>query len=30
MPFDIRAYNRAAWDKAVERESQWTIPVTPI
>jgi len=26
---DIRAYNRLAWDKAVERESQWTIPVSP-
>jgi SAM-dependent methyltransferase len=29
MAFDLRAYNRAAWDKAVERESQWTIPVGP-
>lgn len=29
MPFDLRAYNRAAWDKAVERQSQWTIPVEP-
>lgn len=26
---DIRAYNSGAWDKAVERESQWTIPVEP-
>jgi SAM-dependent methyltransferase len=26
---EIRAYNRVAWDKAVERESQWTVPVTP-
>lgn len=26
---DIRKYNSAAWDKAVERESQWTIPVGP-
>lgn len=25
---DVRAYNRAAWDKAVERESEWTVPVT--
>ena len=29
MPFDLRAYNSAAWDKAVERQSQWTIPVEP-
>jgi SAM-dependent methyltransferase len=29
MPFDIRSYNSAAWDKAVERQSQWTIPVEP-
>lgn len=26
---DIRAYNSRAWDKAVERQSQWTIPVEP-
>jgi SAM-dependent methyltransferase len=26
---DIRRYNALAWDKAVERESEWTIPVTP-
>ena len=26
---DIRAYNRAAWDKQVERGNPWTIPVTP-
>lgn len=26
---DIRKYNSAAWDKAVERQSQWTIPVEP-
>ena len=25
--FDVRKYNSAAWDKAVERQSQWTIPV---
>lgn len=25
----IRAYNSHAWDKAVERASQWTVPVTP-
>ena len=24
---DIRKYNSAAWDKAVERQSEWTIPV---
>jgi SAM-dependent methyltransferase len=29
MTFDIRAYNRRAWDKAVERQSQWTVPVEP-
>ncbi len=29
MPFDLRAYNSAAWDKAVERQSEWTIPVSP-
>lgn len=26
---DIGAYNRRAWDKAVERGSEWTLPVTP-
>lgn len=26
---DVRKYNSAAWDKAVERQSQWTIPVEP-
>jgi SAM-dependent methyltransferase len=25
---DIRAYNRNAWDKEVERGNRWTIPVT--
>lgn len=26
---DIRSYNRAAWDLAVKRNSQWTVPVGP-
>jgi SAM-dependent methyltransferase len=26
---DVRTYNRCAWDKAVERKSQWTVPVGP-
>jgi len=26
---EIRTYNSRAWDKAVERESEWTVPVTP-
>ncbi len=26
---DIRAYNRAAWDRAVEEKSPWSIPVGP-
>jgi SAM-dependent methyltransferase len=26
---DIRAYNRAAWDREVERRNRWTIPVEP-
>lgn len=26
---DVQSYNRSAWDKAVERGSQWTIPVGP-
>ena len=25
---EIRRYNALAWDKAVERESEWTVPVT--
>jgi SAM-dependent methyltransferase len=29
MTFDIRTYNSAAWDKAVERQSEWTLPVGP-
>jgi SAM-dependent methyltransferase len=29
MIFDIRSYNRQAWDKAVERRSEWTVPVEP-
>jgi len=24
---DIRAYNRAAWDREVERKNEWTVPV---
>ncbi|MDQ3250428.1 MAG: class I SAM-dependent methyltransferase [Chloroflexota bacterium] len=28
-PAEILLYNRQAWDKAVERASQWTIPVSP-
>jgi SAM-dependent methyltransferase len=26
---DVNTYNRAAWDKAVERGNTWTIPVDP-
>lgn len=26
---DIRAYNRSAWDKQVEKGNQWTQPVSP-
>ena len=26
---DIRAHNRLAWDRQVERGNQWTIPVSP-
>ena len=26
---DVRSYNRAAWDKAVENKIEWSIPVTP-
>ena len=29
MALDIHAYNSAAWDKAVERQSEWTVPVEP-
>lgn len=29
QPVDIRAYNRAAWDWAVENKSPWSIPVGP-
>lgn len=25
---EVRTYNSRAWDKAVERESEWTVPVT--
>jgi SAM-dependent methyltransferase len=28
-PTDIVAYNQRAWDKAVERGSEWTVPVGP-
>jgi len=28
-PTDIRRYNAMAWDKAVERASRWTQPVSP-
>lgn len=24
---DVRAYNRAAWDTAVENQNQWTVPI---
>ena len=26
---DVRAHNRAAWNKAVDLQDQWTIPVSP-
>lgn len=26
---DIRAYNRAAWDRAVDNQVEWTVPVSP-
>lgn len=26
---DIRAYNRRAWYREVERGNQWTLPVSP-
>ena len=29
MPFNIRKYNARAWNEAVMRKSQWTIPVEP-
>lgn len=29
QPDEIRRYNRHAWDKAVERGSEWTVPVAP-
>jgi SAM-dependent methyltransferase len=25
---DVRAYNRGAWDREVERENEWTVPVS--
>jgi len=27
-PFNVRAYNRLAWDREVERGNPWTVPVT--
>ena len=27
---DVRAYNRAAWDRNVEQGNPWTIPVLPL
>ena len=29
MALNIRDYNRAAWNKAVERRSEFTVPVGP-
>jgi SAM-dependent methyltransferase len=26
---DVRAHNRAAWDRNVERKNRWTVPVSP-
>jgi SAM-dependent methyltransferase len=26
---DVRAHNRAAWDRDVERQNRWTVPVEP-
>ena len=26
--FDLRAYNRAAWDRAVKAKNPWTVPVS--
>jgi len=26
---DLRAYNRHAWDRNVEKQNRWTIPVGP-
>jgi SAM-dependent methyltransferase len=26
---DVRAYNRAAWDRQVEKGDRWTVPVSP-
>jgi 2-polyprenyl-3-methyl-5-hydroxy-6-metoxy-1,4-benzoquinol methylase len=28
MPFDIRSYNRNAWDHQVETGNEWTLPVS--
>lgn len=29
VPKDIRAYNRHAWDRNVEKGDRWTVPVSP-
>jgi SAM-dependent methyltransferase len=29
MTFDVRGYNRTAWDAEVERGNPWTVPVSP-
>ncbi|MBL8055432.1 MAG: methyltransferase domain-containing protein [Anaerolineales bacterium] len=29
MTIDVRAYNRAAWDRQVAQGNRWTVPVTP-
>ncbi len=29
MNFDVRGYNRGAWDAEVERGNPWTVPVSP-
>jgi len=29
MNFDVRRYNRGAWDAEVERGNPWTVPVSP-
>jgi len=28
LPQDVRAYNRAAWNREVEKENPWTVPVS--
>ena len=27
--FDLRSYNRQAWNREVERGNPWTVPVSP-